>query len=77
MLTETAVIKLKEGAGEDFPTMADELVSGFDARRRLSGIGVEEKVQKWRETVEKKEALLVKSRNRVALMRVVDDFLSF
>ncbi|KAH6822877.1 hypothetical protein C2S53_004948 [Perilla frutescens var. hirtella] len=77
MLTETAVIKLKEGAREDFPAVADELVSGFDARRRVSGIRVEEKVRKWRETVEKKEALLVKSRNRVALMRVVDDFLSF
>lgn len=71
MLTETAAIKLKEGAVEDFYAAADELAervsaSGFDARRRVSGMGVEEKVRKWRETVEKKEALLVKSRNRVA-----------
>ncbi|KAI3468055.1 hypothetical protein Pfo_024718 [Paulownia fortunei] len=71
MLTETAAIKLKEGAGEDFSGVAEELAkrvsaSGFDARRRVSGMGVEAKVRKWRETVEKKEALLVKSRNRVA-----------
>lgn len=71
MLTETAAIKLKEGAGEDFPAVADELARrvsacGFEARRRMSGMGVEAKVRKWREAVEKKEALLVKSRNRVA-----------
>ncbi|KAL3650720.1 Copper-transporting ATPase paa2, chloroplastic [Castilleja foliolosa] len=71
MLTETAAIKLKEGAGGDFSCVAEELAarvsaSGFDARRRASGMGVEAKVKKWRETVEKKEALLVKSRNRVA-----------
>lgn len=71
MLTETAAIKLKEGAVGDFYAAADELAervsaSGFDARRRVSGMGVEENVRKWRETVEKKEALLVKSRNRVA-----------
>ncbi|KAL8497053.1 hypothetical protein ACS0TY_020654 [Phlomoides rotata] len=71
MLTETAAIKLKEGAGEDFSAVADDLAkkvsaSGFDARLRVSGMGVEAKVRKWRETVEKKEALLVKSRNRVA-----------
>ncbi|KAL9176596.1 hypothetical protein ABFS82_01G007300 [Erythranthe guttata] len=71
MLTETAAIKLKEGLGEDFAGVADELAnrvsaSGFDARRRVSGLGVEAKVWKWRETVEKKDALLIKSRNRVA-----------
>lgn len=71
MLTETAAIKLKEGAVEDFSAAADDLAkkvsaSGFDARRRVSGMGVEAKVRKWKETVEKKEALLVKSRNRVA-----------
>ncbi|GFQ00043.1 copper-transporting ATPase paa2 chloroplastic [Phtheirospermum japonicum] len=71
MLTETAAIKLNRGAGGDFPGVAEELAarvsaSGFDARRRASGMGVEAKVRKWRETVEKKEALLVKSRNRVA-----------
>lgn len=71
MLTETAAIKVKEGVGEDFSVVADELAkrvsaSGFDARPRVSGMGVEAKVRKWRETVEKKEALLVKSRNRVA-----------
>ncbi|KAK6119634.1 hypothetical protein DH2020_046620 [Rehmannia glutinosa] len=71
MLTETAAIKLKEGVGEDFSGVSEELAkrvsaSGFDARRRVSGMGVEAKVRKWRETVEKKDALLVKSRNRVA-----------
>ncbi|KAL6523945.1 Copper-transporting ATPase paa2, chloroplastic [Orobanche minor] len=71
LLTETAAIKMKEGVGDDFSSVAEELAkrvsaSGFDARPRVSGIGVAEKVRKWRETVEKKEALLVKSRNRVA-----------
>ncbi|XP_051137320.1 copper-transporting ATPase PAA2, chloroplastic [Andrographis paniculata] len=71
MLTETAAIKIKEGLGEDFSGVADELASrvsagGFEARRRASGMGVEAKIRKWRETVEKKEALLAKSRNRVA-----------
>ncbi|XP_057799899.1 copper-transporting ATPase PAA2, chloroplastic [Salvia miltiorrhiza] len=71
MLTETAAIKLKEVGGADSSAVAEDLAgrvsaSGFDARRRVSGIGVEAKVRKWRETVEKKEALLVKSRNRVA-----------
>ncbi|CAA0838023.1 Copper-transporting ATPase PAA2- chloroplastic [Striga hermonthica] len=71
MLTETAAIKLKERAGVDFSRAAEELAervsaSGFGARRRASGEGVEAKVRKWRETVEKKDALLVKSRNRVA-----------
>ncbi|KAL6534060.1 Copper-transporting ATPase paa2, chloroplastic [Orobanche hederae] len=71
LLTETAAIKMKEGVGDDFSGVAEELAkrvsaSGFDARPRVSGIGVAEKVRKWRETVEKKEALLVKSRNRVA-----------
>lgn len=72
MLTETAAIKLKEGGGVgESSAVADELAErvsacGFEARRRASGMGVEAKVRKWRETVEKKEALLVKSRNRVA-----------
>ncbi|KAL6502061.1 Copper-transporting ATPase paa2, chloroplastic [Orobanche gracilis] len=71
LLTETAAIKMKEGVGDDISGVAEELAkrvsaSGFDARPRVSGIGVAEKVRKWRETVEKKEALLVKSRNRVA-----------
>ncbi|KAL3844289.1 hypothetical protein ACJIZ3_001692 [Penstemon smallii] len=71
ILTETAAIKLKEKVGLDFAGVGEELAkrvtaSGFDARRRVSGMGVEAKVRKWRETVEKKEELLVKSRNRVA-----------
>lgn len=71
MLTETAAIKLKEEFEDEFSSVAEELAkrvseSGFEARRRLSGMGVEAKVRKWRETVDKKEELLVKSRNRVA-----------
>ncbi|CAA2961601.1 copper-transporting ATPase PAA2, chloroplastic [Olea europaea subsp. europaea] len=71
MLTERAAIKLKDGGEQSYPDVAEELAkkvtaSGFDARKRPSGIGVEAKVKKWRETVEKKEALLLKSRNRVA-----------
>ncbi|EPS60878.1 hypothetical protein M569_13922, partial [Genlisea aurea] len=71
MLTETAAVKLKRGFGDDLSTVADELATavsggGFDARRRVSGMGIEEKVRTWREKVEKKEALLAKSRGRVA-----------
>lgn len=71
MLTETAAIKLKEEFEDGFCSVAEELAkrvseSGFEARRRLSGMGVEAKVRKWRETVDKKEELLLKSRNRVA-----------
>ncbi|XP_073136884.1 copper-transporting ATPase PAA2, chloroplastic [Henckelia pumila] len=71
MLTETAAIKLKEELEDEFSSVAEELArrvsdSGFEARRRLSGMGVEAKVRKWREAVDKKEELLVKSRNRVA-----------
>ncbi|KAK4487609.1 hypothetical protein RD792_005742 [Penstemon davidsonii] len=44
MLTETAAIKLKEKVGLDFAGVGEELAkrvtaSGFDARRRVSGIG--------------------------------------
>ncbi|KZV51845.1 hypothetical protein F511_06888 [Dorcoceras hygrometricum] len=71
MLTETAAIKLKEEVEDEYSGVAEELAkrvsaSGFEAQRRLSGMGVEAKVRKWRETVNKKEELLVKSRNRVA-----------
>ncbi|XP_075522405.1 copper-transporting ATPase PAA2, chloroplastic [Primulina tabacum] len=71
MLTETAAIKLKEDFEHEFSSVAEELAkrvseSGFEARRRLSGMGVEAKVRKWRDSVDKKEELLVKSRNRVA-----------
>ncbi|XP_016465641.1 copper-transporting ATPase PAA2, chloroplastic [Nicotiana tabacum] len=69
MLTETAAVKLKPEAGESFAA-AEELAQrltgcGFPTKKRSSGLGVDEKVKKWKEMVEKKEALLVESRNRV------------
>lgn len=68
MLTETAAIKLKESlevaAGEELAERLTEC--GFPTRMRESGMGMEEKVKKWKEMVAKKEALMVESRNRVA-----------
>ncbi|KAA8546245.1 hypothetical protein F0562_003016 [Nyssa sinensis] len=70
MLTETAAIRLKPEAqilGNTADDFARRLTDcGFPAKRRVSGLGIEEKVRKWKETLEKKDALLVKSRNRVA-----------
>lgn len=74
MLTETAAVRLKpEFAETELSTgnVADSLAlrlseCGFEAKRRVSGLGVAENVRKWKEMVEKKEALLVESRNRVA-----------
>ncbi|XP_019258833.1 PREDICTED: copper-transporting ATPase PAA2, chloroplastic [Nicotiana attenuata] len=69
MLTETAAVKLKPEADESFAA-AEELAQrltgcGFPTKKRSSGLGVDEKVKNWKEMVEKKEALLVESRNRV------------
>ena len=72
MLTETAAIKLKNlEAAAPLESVADSLARrlsdcGFPTKRRLSGLGVAENVNKWKELVKKKEELLVKSRNRVA-----------
>ncbi|XP_059642621.1 copper-transporting ATPase PAA2, chloroplastic [Cornus florida] len=69
MLTETAAIRLKPEAelsgnvAEDFARRLTEC--GFPSKRRVSGLGVEEKVRKWKEMEERKADLLVKSRNRV------------
>ncbi|XP_027775101.1 copper-transporting ATPase PAA2, chloroplastic-like [Solanum pennellii] len=41
------------------------LKCGFPSKKRSSGLGIDAKV-KWKETVKKKEALLVESRNPVA-----------
>ncbi|CAH2072220.1 unnamed protein product [Thlaspi arvense] len=70
MLTETAAVRLKPEV-EVIPDAAESLAkrlteSGFEAKRRVSGMGVAENVKKWKEMVSKKEELLVKSRNRVA-----------
>lgn len=71
MLTETAAVKLtqesegEESVGEDLARRLTEC--GFPAKRRVSGMGVDEKVRKWKETVARKEDLLLESRNRVAI----------
>uniref|UniRef100_A0A7N0VCH9 HMA domain-containing protein n=1 Tax=Kalanchoe fedtschenkoi TaxID=63787 RepID=A0A7N0VCH9_KALFE len=71
MLTETAAIRLKPGVAmsEDVAeSFAERLTAaGFPSKRRASGLGVGENVRKWKETMEKKEELMVKSRNRVVL----------
>ncbi|KAK9273829.1 hypothetical protein L1049_018640 [Liquidambar formosana] len=72
MLTETAAIRLmpevieaelSENVAESLALRLTEC--GFPAQRRVSGLGVAENVKKWKEMVQKKEALLIKSRNRV------------
>ncbi|KAL6965724.1 Copper-transporting ATPase PAA2 [Sarracenia purpurea var. burkii] len=70
MLTDTAAVRLKTGV-ETTVNVAEDLARrltecGFPAKRRVSGLGIQEKVRKWKEMVEKKEALLVESRTRVA-----------
>lgn len=74
MLTESAAIRLHPEAAEvDSSENVAESLSmkltecGFPTKRRVSGLGVTENVRKWKEMVENKEALLVKSRNRVFL----------
>ncbi|KAJ0266535.1 Copper-transporting ATPase PAA2 [Hirschfeldia incana] len=70
MLTETAAVRLRpevESTEDTAESLAKRLTeSGFEAKRRVSGMGVAENVKKWKEMVSKKEELLVKSRNRVA-----------
>lgn len=73
MLTETAAVKLKPAAAAavEEGSAAEELAKrlsdcGFPTKKRASGLGIEDKVKKWKEMVAKKEALLVESRNRVA-----------
>ncbi|XP_071737071.1 copper-transporting ATPase PAA2, chloroplastic-like [Rutidosis leptorrhynchoides] len=70
MLTETAAIKLTGdtavsgvNAAEEFARKLTEC--GFPSKKRASGLGIEEKVRKWKETVARKEALMIESRNRV------------
>ncbi|XP_038695997.1 copper-transporting ATPase PAA2, chloroplastic [Tripterygium wilfordii] len=73
MLTETAAVRLKPEALEsEVPADVAERLArrltecGFETKMRVSGVGVAENVKKWKETMKKKEELLVKSRNRVA-----------
>ncbi|CAN0918413.1 Copper-transporting ATPase PAA2, chloroplastic [Linum grandiflorum] len=72
MLTETAAVKLRPEAVEiETPVnVADSLAQrltdcGFESKRRISGMGVAGNVKKWKEMVEKKEEMLINSRNRV------------
>lgn len=68
MLTETAAVKLKpvDAAEEVAESLATRLTEcGFEARRRVAGSGVGERVKKWKESVKKREELLQQSRNRV------------
>ncbi|KAJ0031387.1 hypothetical protein Pint_13669 [Pistacia integerrima] len=75
LLTETAAVKLKAEAVTEDEEVLNEVAEslgkrltecGFEAKRRVSGLGVAENVKKWEEMVKKKEELLVKSRNRLA-----------
>lgn len=70
MLTETAAIRLKADAEVSGANAAEEFARkltdcGFPSKRRASGLGIDEKVRKWKETVARKEALMIESRNRV------------
>ncbi|KVI01484.1 Cation-transporting P-type ATPase [Cynara cardunculus var. scolymus] len=70
MLTETAAIRLTADAEVSGVNAAEEFARrltecGFPSNRRASGLGIEEKVRKWKETVARKEALMIESRNRV------------
>lgn len=76
MLTETAAIRLKS---DEFAAEAGSAVNvaeslaqrltdcGFPTKSRNSEVGVAESVRKWKDTVEKKRNMMVKSRNRVAV----------
>ncbi|KAF8401087.1 hypothetical protein HHK36_014390 [Tetracentron sinense] len=73
ILTETAAIRLRSETVENgFPvSVAEDLARrltecGFPTKKRNSGLGIGENVRKWKEMAEKKEAMLAKSRNRVA-----------
>ncbi|XP_038897558.1 copper-transporting ATPase PAA2, chloroplastic isoform X2 [Benincasa hispida] len=76
MLTETAAIRLKSddiaaeavSAVNVAESLARRLTDcGFPTNLRNSELGVAENVRKWKDMVEKKRRMLVKSRNRVAV----------
>ncbi|XP_059453032.1 copper-transporting ATPase PAA2, chloroplastic [Corylus avellana] len=73
MLTETAAVRLKPEIAEiDLSANVAENLArrltecGFPTKRRVSGMGVAEKVKNWKEMAKNKQELLTKSRNRVA-----------
>ncbi|KAF6146585.1 hypothetical protein GIB67_008871 [Kingdonia uniflora] len=71
ILTETAAIRfrseegIKGNVGEELAGRLTEC--GFPSKKRESGLGVGENVRKWKEMGEKKELMLKKSRDRVAI----------
>lgn len=72
MLTETAAIRLKSDEVSVEAYSAESLARrltdcGFPTKSRNSEVGVAENVRKWKEMVEKKKKMLVRSRNRVAV----------
>ncbi|OVA06830.1 Cation-transporting P-type ATPase [Macleaya cordata] len=74
ILTETAAVRLRSAVLEDGFTVnvAEDLAErlterGFPSKKRNSGLGIGENVRKWKEMTEKKEAMLKKSQNRVAI----------
>lgn len=71
MLMETAAVRLKPeaaGGGSVAEDLAKRLSAcGFDAKPRVAGSGVGERVRKWKEMAAKKDAMLEKSRNRVVI----------
>lgn len=71
LLTDTAAVRLREGElSEVSDALAVKLTEcGFPARKRSAaaddGVGVSDRVRKWREVAQKKDEMLVRSRNRV------------
>ncbi|KAA0064539.1 copper-transporting ATPase PAA2 [Cucumis melo var. makuwa] len=76
MLTETAAIRLRSSEvvaeADSAVNVAESLARrltdcGFPTSLRNSELGVAENVRKWKDMVEKKRRMLIKSRNRVAV----------
>ncbi|KAK9699700.1 hypothetical protein RND81_08G190200 [Saponaria officinalis] len=72
MLTETAAIRLKSEVKERGAVAAEEIAArltecGYDARRRVPGTGVGERVRKWKEMAAKKKKGVEESKNRVVI----------
>ncbi|KAJ8646951.1 hypothetical protein MRB53_008699 [Persea americana] len=70
ILAETAAVRLRSG-GPDVDAVADDLAGrltecGFPSKRRESKLGIGENVRKWKETAEKKAALISRNQKRVA-----------
>ncbi|CAA7401260.1 unnamed protein product [Spirodela intermedia] len=71
MLMGTAAVRLRTGVDGE-ARVAEELAErltdcGFPTKKRILGVGVGENVRKWKEAAARKEELVVRNRNRVAL----------